>query len=80
MTRQVLKVDGAAGAGGYRTIGEALRSATDGAVIMIGAGRYEERLVIDRVVTLVPEQDRGRTFQACVDRRNGRLRSRGRDR
>jgi Holliday junction resolvasome RuvABC ATP-dependent DNA helicase subunit len=59
MTRQVLKVDGAAGAGGYRTIGEALRSATDGAVIMIGAGRYEERLVIDRVVTLVPEQDRG---------------------
>lgn len=59
MTRQVLQVGGTAGAAGYRTIGEALRSATDGAVIMIGAGRYEERLVIDRVVTLVPEQDRG---------------------
>ena len=60
MTRQVLKVGGAAGgAGGYRSIGEALRGATDGAVVTIAAGRYEERLVIDRVVTLVPEQDAG---------------------
>jgi len=58
MTRQVLKVGGA-GAGGYRSIGEALRGATDGAVVTIAAGRYEERLVIDRVVTLVPEQDPG---------------------
>jgi nitrous oxidase accessory protein NosD len=46
-------------AGGYRSIGEALRGATDGAVVTIAAGRYEERLVIDRVVTLVPEQDAG---------------------
>ena len=58
MTRQMLKVGGA-GSGGYRTIGEALRGATDGAVVTIAAGRYEERLVIDRVVTLVPEQDAG---------------------
>ena len=58
MTRQVLKVGGA-GTDGYRTIGEALRAATDGAVVTIAAGRYEEQLVIDRVVTLVPEQDPG---------------------
>ena len=58
MTRQMLKV-GASGSGGFRTIGEALRGATDGAVVTIAAGRYEERLVIDRVVTLVPEQDSG---------------------
>jgi Holliday junction resolvasome RuvABC ATP-dependent DNA helicase subunit/nitrous oxidase accessory protein NosD len=58
MTRQVLSVGGGASSG-YRTIGEALRAATDGAVVTIAAGRYEESLVIDRVVTLAAVRDGG---------------------
>ncbi|MBC3841040.1 right-handed parallel beta-helix repeat-containing protein [Streptacidiphilus sp. 4-A2] len=54
MSRQVLLVSrGRAGA--YRSIGEALRDATDGALITIAAGRYEETLTITRPVTLAAE-------------------------
>src|SRR5260221_7592803 len=41
--------------GAHRTIADALLQATDGALISIAAGRYDERLHIQRVVTLAPE-------------------------
>ncbi|MGW4994638.1 right-handed parallel beta-helix repeat-containing protein [Streptomyces mirabilis] len=51
MSRQVLRVsqDGSAP---YRTIGDALAAAAEGALITISAGTYREALVIKRVVTL----------------------------
>ncbi|MFD6529920.1 right-handed parallel beta-helix repeat-containing protein [Streptomyces sp. NPDC060184] len=51
MSRQILLVsqDGTAP---YRTIGAALAAATDGALITIAAGTYQETLVVNRVVTL----------------------------
>ncbi|MCX5401198.1 right-handed parallel beta-helix repeat-containing protein [Streptomyces sp. NBC_00102] len=51
MSRQILLVsqDGTAP---YRTIGAALAAATDGALITIAAGTYQESLVVNRVVTL----------------------------
>ena len=62
--RQVLSVDpGRPGA--HRTIGEALRNAPDGAVITIAAGRYDERLAVDRVVTLTPEGEPGSVHVHC---------------
>jgi Holliday junction resolvasome RuvABC ATP-dependent DNA helicase subunit len=62
--RQILQVD-PGHSGAHRTISEALREAADGAVITIAAGRYEERLVIDRVVTLVPDQEPGSVHVHC---------------
>jgi Holliday junction resolvasome RuvABC ATP-dependent DNA helicase subunit len=62
--RQVLSVDpGRPGA--YHTIGEALRDATDGAVVTIAAGRYDERLAIGRVVTLAPDGEPGSVHVHC---------------
>ncbi|GGU60006.1 right-handed parallel beta-helix repeat-containing protein [Streptomyces daghestanicus] len=51
MSRQVLLVsqDGSAP---HRTIGAALAAATDGALITISPGTYQESLVVSRVVTL----------------------------
>jgi len=56
--RQMMLVDPSKGAA-YRTIGEALRDASDGALVSIAAGRYDEQLLIERVVTLVPAGERG---------------------
>ncbi|MFF5536255.1 right-handed parallel beta-helix repeat-containing protein [Streptomyces cinerochromogenes] len=58
MSRQMLLVsqDGSAP---YRTIGQALADAADGALITISAGTYREALVIDRVVTLAAGAEPG---------------------
>ncbi|WP_225826396.1 right-handed parallel beta-helix repeat-containing protein [Streptomyces naphthomycinicus] len=58
MSRQTLLVsqDGSAP---YRTIGQALADAADGALITIAAGTYREALVIDRVVTLAAGSEPG---------------------
>ncbi|GAB1340301.1 hypothetical protein ACE1SV_68910 [Streptomyces sp. E-15] len=58
MSRQMLLVsqDGSAP---YRTIGQALAAASDGALITIAAGTYREALVIDRVVTLASGAEPG---------------------
>ncbi|MDH6143821.1 SpoVK/Ycf46/Vps4 family AAA+-type ATPase/nitrous oxidase accessory protein NosD [Kitasatospora sp. GP30] len=46
-------------AGCYRTIGEALQAARSGAVISVRPGRYEENLVITKMVTITAEDVRG---------------------
>ncbi|MFB7781053.1 right-handed parallel beta-helix repeat-containing protein [Streptomyces bauhiniae] len=58
MSRQMLLVsqDGSAP---YRTVGQALAAASDGALITIAAGTYREALVIDRVVTLASGAEPG---------------------
>ncbi|MFF3004964.1 right-handed parallel beta-helix repeat-containing protein [Kitasatospora sp. NPDC057940] len=45
--------------GSYRTIGEALQAARSGAVISVRPGRYEENLVLTKVVTITAEDVRG---------------------
>ncbi|MFE9426013.1 right-handed parallel beta-helix repeat-containing protein [Kitasatospora sp. NPDC006697] len=45
--------------GSYRTIGEALAAARSGAVISVRPGRYEENLVITKMVTITAEDVRG---------------------
>ncbi|MFB7619369.1 right-handed parallel beta-helix repeat-containing protein [Kitasatospora sp. NPDC056181] len=59
MTRHVLTVCAERRDGGYRTIGEALEAARSGAVISVRAGRYEENLVITKMVTITAEDARG---------------------
>ncbi|UOZ03257.1 right-handed parallel beta-helix repeat-containing protein [Amycolatopsis sp. WQ 127309] len=54
MNRQVLTVGGE---GAYPTIGAALAQAQNGATITVHSGRYEESLVVDRMVSLVAEGD-----------------------
>ncbi|WP_328615611.1 right-handed parallel beta-helix repeat-containing protein [Amycolatopsis sp. NBC_00355] len=54
MNRQVLTVGGE---GAYPTIGAALAQAQPGATITVHSGRYEENLVVDRMVSLVAEGD-----------------------
>ncbi|MFJ1767313.1 right-handed parallel beta-helix repeat-containing protein [Amycolatopsis sp. NPDC088138] len=54
MNRQVLTVGGE---GAYPTIGAALAQAQPGATISVHSGRYEENLVVDRMVSLVAEGD-----------------------
>jgi parallel beta-helix repeat protein len=44
---------------GFRTIGAALQSARPGAVISVRAGRYEENLVISKIVTITADDARG---------------------
>ncbi len=51
MTTQVLTVSRDR-PGTYRSIGEALRAATDGALITVAGGTYEEALVVTRMVTI----------------------------
>ncbi|MFG2914366.1 right-handed parallel beta-helix repeat-containing protein [Kitasatospora sp. NPDC048298] len=60
MSRHVLTVcqDQRVG-GSYRTIGEALEAARSGAVISVRPGRYEENLVITKMVTIAAEEARG---------------------
>ncbi|HEY6494975.1 MAG TPA: right-handed parallel beta-helix repeat-containing protein [Trebonia sp.] len=53
MSRQVLVVSATPGhAGAYPTIAAALDQAVDGALISVAAGRYAERLVVTKVVTI----------------------------
>ncbi|MFD3945162.1 right-handed parallel beta-helix repeat-containing protein [Streptomyces sp. NPDC058579] len=71
MSRHVLTVcaqeaqsgGGPSGSGGpngpFRTIGAALEAARSGAVISVRAGRYEENLVITKVVTITAEDPQG---------------------
>src|SRR5689334_3400366 len=54
MSTQILVVAGGQ-QGAYPTIGAALAQAEDGATIVIHPGRYEERLVISKRVTLSAE-------------------------
>src|SRR5690349_15543723 len=58
MNRQLLVV-AADRPGSFPTIGAALSSAADGAMISVLPGRYEENLVLDRMVTLVAEEGPG---------------------
>jgi len=48
----------------YKTIGEALATAPEGAIIEIAAGTYPESLVIDRPVSLRPAEDDGEVLLA----------------
>ncbi|MFE6054944.1 right-handed parallel beta-helix repeat-containing protein [Kitasatospora sp. NPDC056446] len=59
MTRHVLTVCAEPRDGGYRTIGAALEAARSGAVISVRPGRYEENLVITKMVTITAEEARG---------------------
>ncbi|MGW6913465.1 right-handed parallel beta-helix repeat-containing protein [Kitasatospora sp. NPDC054939] len=59
MTRHVLTVCAEQRDGGYRTIGEALEAARSGAVISVRPGRYEENLVVTKMVTITAEEARG---------------------
>jgi DNA polymerase III delta prime subunit len=46
-------------ADGYRSIATALRQASDGALLTVAAGTYEESLVISKVVTIATEGEPG---------------------
>ncbi|GHB06847.1 right-handed parallel beta-helix repeat-containing protein [Streptomyces termitum] len=65
MSRHVLTVsaeaqsDRPAPGGPYRTIGAALEAARGGAVISVRPGRYEENLVITKMVTITAEDPNG---------------------
>jgi hypothetical protein len=58
MTRQVLLVSPHR-PGAFGSIAAALHDASDGALIKLSAGRYDEKLVISKVVTLAVEDDPG---------------------
>ncbi|MGW6449969.1 right-handed parallel beta-helix repeat-containing protein [Lentzea sp. NPDC055074] len=58
MSRQLLVV-AADRPGAYPTIGAALREAADGATISVLSGRYEENLVVSRMVTITAEDGPG---------------------
>ncbi|MFI9005909.1 right-handed parallel beta-helix repeat-containing protein [Actinosynnema sp. NPDC053489] len=45
--------------GGHQTIGQALEAARSGAVIQVAAGRYEENLVVTKLVTITTEDAPG---------------------
>ncbi|MFB6888106.1 right-handed parallel beta-helix repeat-containing protein [Kitasatospora sp. NPDC056327] len=59
MSRHVLTVCPEQRGGPYRTIGEALAAARSGAVISVRPGRYEENLVITKMVTIAAAEPRG---------------------
>ncbi|PWW63295.1 right-handed parallel beta-helix repeat-containing protein [Actinokineospora spheciospongiae] len=58
MSRNVVLVSQTPGRG-HRSIGDAVSSAPDGAVILVGPGRYSENLVITRPVTITAEDGPG---------------------
>ncbi|MER7277840.1 right-handed parallel beta-helix repeat-containing protein [Dactylosporangium sp. NPDC000244] len=51
----------------HRTIGAAVRAARDGAVIAVAGGVYRERLVLDKTVTIVADDDGERVELVPVD-------------
>ncbi|RSS58288.1 right-handed parallel beta-helix repeat-containing protein, partial [Streptomyces sp. WAC06614] len=59
MSRHVLTVCAEAADASFRTIGDALQAARSGAVISVRPGRYEENLVITKMVTITAEEHRG---------------------
>ncbi|MFE2723797.1 right-handed parallel beta-helix repeat-containing protein [Kitasatospora sp. NPDC059327] len=59
MSRHVLTVCPEQRDGRYRTIGDALAAARSGAVISVRPGRYEENLVITKLVTITAAEARG---------------------
>ncbi|MEV7773080.1 right-handed parallel beta-helix repeat-containing protein [Kitasatospora sp. NPDC086791] len=59
MSRHVLTVCPDQRDGRYRTIGDALAAARSGAVISVRPGRYEENLVINKLVTITAAEARG---------------------
>ncbi|MEU3019265.1 right-handed parallel beta-helix repeat-containing protein [Nocardiopsis sp. NPDC007018] len=64
MNRHVRAVDPSGGAE-FRTIGEALAAASDGAVLSLAPGRYDEKLVLSRVVTLMAAEGPGTVEILC---------------
>ncbi|MFE0267839.1 right-handed parallel beta-helix repeat-containing protein [Nocardiopsis alba] len=64
MNRHVRAVDPSGGAE-FRTIGEALAGAGDGAVLSLAPGRYDEQLVLSRVVTLMAADGPGTVEILC---------------
>jgi len=58
MNRQLLRVGGGR-PGTYPTISAALAAAEAGAMVSVAAGRYEENLVLDKVVTVTAEDGPG---------------------
>ncbi|WP_156753237.1 right-handed parallel beta-helix repeat-containing protein [Actinokineospora pegani] len=58
MSRNVVQVSQTPGRG-HRSIGDAVAGAPDGAVILVGPGRYSENLVITRPVTITAEDGPG---------------------
>ncbi|GAB2943609.1 right-handed parallel beta-helix repeat-containing protein [Micromonospora polyrhachis] len=51
----------------HKTIGSAVRAAREGSVISVAAGVYRERLVLDRAVTIVAEEDTGSVELVCAE-------------
>ncbi|WP_184397566.1 right-handed parallel beta-helix repeat-containing protein [Nocardiopsis composta] len=51
----------------YRSIGEAVAAASDGAVLSLAPGRYDEKLVLTRVVTLMAAEEPGSVELLCSE-------------
>ncbi|MEU0965938.1 right-handed parallel beta-helix repeat-containing protein [Streptomyces sp. NPDC005917] len=58
-TRHSVAPKGQGGRGAYRTIGEAIRAASPGDLVVIAPGTWTENLVLDRAVVLTAEHGRG---------------------
>ena len=58
MSQNVIMVTQGIGQG-HRSIGDAVESASDGAVIVVGPGRYTENLVLTKAVTITAEEGPG---------------------
>ncbi|MEU9450303.1 right-handed parallel beta-helix repeat-containing protein [Streptomyces sp. NPDC048277] len=58
-TRHTVAPKGQGGRGAYRTIGEAVRAASPGDLVVIAPGTWTENLVLDRAVVLTAEHGRG---------------------
>ncbi|MFE4965798.1 right-handed parallel beta-helix repeat-containing protein [Streptomyces sp. NPDC056660] len=58
-TRHTVAPKGQGGRGAYRTIGEAIRAASPGDLVVIAPGTWTENLVLDRAVVLTAEHGRG---------------------
>ncbi|MGW7243495.1 right-handed parallel beta-helix repeat-containing protein [Streptomyces sp. NPDC054804] len=58
-TRHTVAPKGQGGRGAYRTIGEAIRAASPGDLVVIAPGTWTESLVLDRAVVLTAEHGRG---------------------
>ncbi|WP_234534492.1 right-handed parallel beta-helix repeat-containing protein [Streptomyces shenzhenensis] len=58
-TRHTVAPKGQGGRGAYHTIGEAIRAASPGDLVVIAPGTWTENLVLDRAVVLTAEHGRG---------------------
>ncbi|WP_181807074.1 right-handed parallel beta-helix repeat-containing protein [Streptomyces shenzhenensis] len=58
-TRHTVAPKGQGGRGAYHTIGEAVRAASPGDLVVIAPGTWTENLVLDRAVVLTAEHGRG---------------------